>query len=127
MFIINQENWEIVKKTNIIGSNNKNKVDLVIKDDLIIVYAIRPLSSILGSFRVISKMIKKEVNFSGGLFPYQLKMDPIEILKEPLDIKSIVDKLEFIKRKDKWNTYLFGVKGIRELSKTDYETITNAF
>ena len=127
MFIINQENWEVVKKTNIIGSNNRNKVDLINKDDLIIVYAIRPLSSILGSFRVISKKIEKKVNFSGGSFPYQLKMDPIEILKEPIDIKSIADKLEFIKRKDKWNTYLFGVKGIRELSKKDYDTIINFF
>ena len=127
MFIINQENWEVVKKRNIIGSNNKNKVDLIKKDDLIIIYAIRPLSSILGSFKIISKTIEKKVNFTGGSYPYQLKMDPIEILKDPIEIKSIVDNLEFIKRKDKWNTYLFGVRGIRELSKKDYDTIINFF
>jgi len=57
MFIINQENWKVVKKTNIIGSNNKNKIDLIQKDDLIIIYAIRPLSSILGSYKIITKSI----------------------------------------------------------------------
>jgi predicted RNA-binding protein len=127
MFIINQENWEVVKKTNVIGSNNKNKVDLIQKDDLIIIYAIRPLSSILGAYKVITKKNEKKVNFSGGSYPYQLKLEPIEILKEPIGIISIVDKLDFIKRKDKWHTYLFGVKGIRKLSKKDYDKIINSF
>ncbi|MBA7524163.1 hypothetical protein ES705_16300 [subsurface metagenome] len=127
MFIINKENWEVVKKTNIIGSNRKNKVGLINKDDLVIVYSIRPLSSIMGSFKVKSRNNEKKSIFSGGLYPYRLNLEPINILKEPIKMKSLVDKLNFIKRKEKWHTYLFGVKGIRELSKLDYETITNAF
>lgn len=31
MFVINEENWKIVKKTNIIGSNYKNKIELIKK------------------------------------------------------------------------------------------------
>ena len=127
MFIINKENWEVVKKTNIIGSNRKNKVGLIIKDDLVIIYSIRPLSSIMGSFKVKSRNSEKKTIFSGGLYPYRLNLEPINILKEPIKIKSLVDKLSFIKRKEKWHSYLFGVKGIRELSKRDYEAITNAF
>ncbi len=127
MFIINKENWEVVKKSNIIGSNRKNKVGLIKKDDLVIMYSIRPLSSIMGSFKVKSRNSEKRPIFSGGLYPYRLNLEPINILKGPIKIKSLVNKLSFIKRKETWQTYLFGVKGIRELSKIDYETITNAF
>ena len=123
MFIINKENWEVVKKTNIIGSNRRNKVGLISKDDLVIVYSIRPLSSIMGSFKVKSRNSEKKTIFSGGLYPYRLNLEPINILKEPIKMKSLIDKLNFIKRKEKWHTYLFGVKGIRELSKKDYDTI----
>ncbi len=127
MFIINKENWEVVKKTNIIGSNRKKKVGLINKDDLVIVYSIRPLSSIMGSFKVKSRNTEKKTIFSGGLYPYRLNLEPIIILKKPIKLKSLIDKLYFIKRKEKWHIYLFGVKGIRELSKIDYNTIINAF
>lgn len=127
MFIINQENWEVVRNMNIIGSNRKGRVELINKGDMIIVYSIRPLSSIMGLFKVRSRKTENKKIFSGEIYPFRISLDPIYILEKPLKFKKLVGKLEFIKNKDRWNMYLFGVQGIRKLSKNDYNTIINAF
>ncbi|MBA7558038.1 hypothetical protein ES705_50827 [subsurface metagenome] len=94
---------------------------------MIIVYSIRPLSSIMGLFKVRSRKTENKKIFSGEIYPFRISLDPIYILEKPLKFKKLVGKLEFIKNKDRWNMYLFGVQGIRKLSKNDYNTIINAF
>ncbi len=123
LFIINKENWEVVKKTNIIGSNYEDKTDLINKDDIIVVYAIRPISSILATYKVVSKFKENKKIFMGNIYPYRLRMEPIKILKTPILFKELVNKFSFIENKNSWHSYLFGVKGVRELAQKDYDII----
>ncbi len=123
MFIINQENWEIVKKTNIVGSKYINKVKSITKNYIIVVYIIKPLCSIVGMFGVVENYTDSKSLFKGGLYPYRLKLTPIKVLKNPVNIKTLINRLIFIKNKKKWNGHFFGVKGVRKLVKKDFETI----
>lgn len=125
MFIINEKNWEVVKKTSVIGSNYKNKEQQIKKGDIIIIYNKRPISSIMGKFEVISNYVDRKNIFSGGTYPYRLKLNPIKILKNPIEIKPLIEKLDFIKNKKYWFAHLFGVKGLRKLSEKDFKTINN--
>ena len=125
LFIINSENWKVVKKTNIIGSNYENKTEPINKDDIIVVYAVRPISSILATYRVLSKFTENKNIFNKKIYPYRLKMEPIKILKTPVLFKDLVNKFSFIKNKDSWQSYLFGVRGVRELALKDYNIILN--
>jgi len=93
LFIINRENWEVVKKTSIIGSNYEDKTELINKDDIIVVYAIRPISSILSTYKVLSKFIENKKIFKGDIYPYRLRMEPIKILETPILFKKLVDKV----------------------------------
>lgn len=123
MFIINEQNWKIVIKENIIGSKNKNKIISIEKNDIVVIYVKSPLAAITGFFKVINNYNDNTRIFTGELYPYRLKLNPIKILKDPISIKSIINELSFIKNKTKWFTHFFGVKGVRKLSQNDYKVI----
>ena len=123
LFIINKENWEVVKQTNIIGSNYEDKTELINKDDIIVIYAIRPISSILATYKVVSKFTENKKIFIRDIYPYRLRMEPIKILETPILFKELVNKFSFIKNKNSWQSYLFGVRGVRELAQKDYYII----
>lgn len=125
MFIIDKNNWKIVKENKIIGTNYKDKAQLIKKDDLIIVYITR-LSLIAGSFRVITVFSDKKKKIEGGVYPYRMTLEPLKIPKKPIDIKSLINELNFIKNKSKWFFHLFGSRGLRKLSELDYNTIYQA-
>ncbi len=126
IFNVDQKNWEIIKKHNIIGSKYKIRLEKVNISDIIFVYVIRPLSSIIGKFSVISNCyLDRQIFFYGDFYSYRIDLKPIKLLKTPLNIKNIIHELDFIKNKEKWFTHFFGGRGIRELSKKDFETINN--
>ncbi len=122
MLIINRENWGVVKKKNIIGSRNE-KVKLIKKNDIILVYIIKPLCSIVGAFNVESYVYSKNILFKGGLYPHRLNLTPIKVLENPIDIKTLIQSLDFILNKIKWNGHFLGVRGVRKLSNKDFNTI----
>ena len=99
MFIINQENWEIVRSKNIIGSNNINKLKIIKENDYVVVYVKKPVSSLTGILKVISNYVDRKSLFKGGNYPYRLKLSPIKILDNPINIKTILNELNFIKIK----------------------------
>jgi len=125
MFIITQENWRIVKKTNIIGSKYKTKIDKIEKGDKIIVYIKTPHCKIKGFFEVLSKYQEDGRLFKGGIFGNRLKLKPTQILKKPIEFRSLINKLNFIKNKKRWYLHLYGVRGVLKLSKKDFEFILN--
>jgi len=125
MFIINNENWEIVKKTNIIGSNYKSKIDKINKGDRIIVYIKMPLCEVVGFFVVLSKYEESSNLFNNGVYAYRLKLKPIKKLEKPIDFRKLVNKMKFINNKSKWNLHLFGARGIKELSNVDFNLLFN--
>ena len=127
MFIVDQKNWEVIKKHNIIGSKYKVKLEKININDIVILYVIRPLSSIVGEFSVISNCyLDRNFIFFGDFYSYRIELKPIKILKNPIDIKDLINKLDFIKNKEHWFTHFFGVKGIRELSIIDFKIIDNS-
>jgi len=97
MIIINEVNWKVVKRTNIIGSNYKSRIDMINNDDIILVYVKRPISSIMGKFSVVANFVNHKHMFSGGIYTFRLELKPIKILKNPIKIMSLIDKLGFIK------------------------------
>ena len=123
LFIINKENWEMVKKTNIIGSNYEDKTKIITPNDILVVYAIKPMSSILATYKVISKFKENKKIFVGDIYPHRLRIEPIKILKTPILFKELIYKFSFIKNKNKWQLYLFGARGVRELAIKDYNII----
>lgn len=123
MFIINQENWKIVKETNVIGSNYEQKVKPIAMNDIIVVYVIRPISSIVGIFSVRRNYTDNKKLFLGGIYQYRLELINKINLEKPIKIKILISKLNFIKNKINWYTHFFGVKGVRKLSEKDYNII----
>jgi len=122
LFIINQKNWDIVKKTNIIGSKYGTKMSLIKKNDIIIIY-IKMLSSIAGEYKVILNYKDEKEHFHGDIYPFRLKLELIKILKNPISIRSLINRLEFIRNKKSWYTHLYGGWGIKQLSLKDYKII----
>jgi len=126
LFIINNENWEIVRKTNIIGSEYKSKINLVKEEDIIIIYIKSPYTSIVGIFKVILFYKDTKPIFHEKVYPYRLKLKPIKIAKKSVKIQSLLDDLNFIRNKKKWASNIYGGKGIIQLSLKDYNTINKA-
>jgi len=122
LLIINQKNWDIVKKTNIIGSKYGTKMNLIKKNDIIIIY-IKMLSLIVGEYNVILNYKDEKEHFHGEIYPFRLKLDPIKILKNPISIRSLINRLEFIRNKKSWYAHLYGGRGIKQLSSKDYKII----
>ena len=120
MFIINEENWEVVKNKNVIGTRHKYKYDKINIGDSIFIYIIRPLSALVGLFLVNSKFEDNKEIFGKIIFPFRLELNPIKILKKPAKFKVHINKISFIRNKAGWHRYLFGSKGIRELPEKDY-------
>ena len=124
LFIINQQNWEIVRKNNIIGTKYKKKESIIKKNDSIIIYVKFPSCWIVGEYKLILKYQDREKLFHGEIYPFRLNLEPIKILKHPIHFKSLINRLDFIRNKKKWFTHLFGNGGIKQLSIKDYETIS---
>ena len=123
LFIINKQNWEIVKKENILGTKYKKRANIIKKNDSVIIYVKIPISSIVGEYKVSSKYPDNEKLFQGEIYPFRYKLEPIKILKRPIKFKILINRLDFIRNKKSWGTHLFGNGGIKQLSIKDYETI----
>jgi predicted RNA-binding protein len=131
--IVDEGNWEIVKRKRIWGvsDRHKKKLEMVEEGDLMIFY-IKP-TRIGGIFKCISKpYVDREKIFDGEeLFPNRIKLEPIVMPESPLDFKPLIPKLKFIAKKrggkinKKWGAYLFG-KAIRPIPHVDYKTIESA-
>ena len=128
--IINRENWEIVKDKNIWGVSEKYKYmasEIKIGDKM--VFYITKEMIFEGIYEAVSEVYQgKNKIFESittdkiELFPYRIKIIPIKVAKEPVEIKALISNLEFITNKKTWYSYLFG-RAMRKLSKKDYEII----
>lgn len=134
--ITNSENWEVIRKENVWGvaDRHKNTISKVNLGDKLVIYGIQEKIGddrileprIYGIFEVISKVYRdaKKIFKSrrGELYPNRVKIKPIKIPDNPIEFKPIIEKLEFIKNKKKWNTHLFG-RAMREIPEKDFKTI----
>lgn len=141
--ISNHENWEILKKNNIWGVSHRNltaiaKINI---GDLILVYVsskykdkkvISPVV-ITGSYETISsvyeditKIFLTQERKPEEVFPFRIKLKPLNIFREPVEFKPLIPKLNFIKNKRMWNGHIRG-KGIREIPEEDYNLVIKSY
>ena len=104
IFIINQENWEIIHRESIMGVSGRwgkwiySKLQI---GDKCVIY-IKGISCIAGIYKI--KTLKKEVSvkWNTGTYGDIFKIDPVIIPKSPVPINNYIEKLNFVKNKKKW-------------------------
>ncbi|MEJ2252551.1 MAG: hypothetical protein P8Y97_23180 [Candidatus Lokiarchaeota archaeon] len=121
IFIINPKAWEIIKKEELIGTYRKDIYDKIRRKDKILIY-VTEISEIDALYEVEDK-IKLDKKVPKLNSPYLLKISLIKYFEKKPDFKKIIQKLDFIKNKEKWYSHLAGVKGIKELSLKDFTAI----
>lgn len=122
MFLVDIKNWKIVETKNIVGTENASTFQIIKPKDKILIYIIR-LSEIRALYEVVSTFVDSKRLFSGRIYPYRVELKLIKKFEEKVNFKDIISKLDFIKNKQKWHGYLFGIRGIRKLSLKDFNTI----
>ena len=137
--ITTEENWKVIKEKNIWGvsQRHKNTIAKVKPGDKCLIYVMSTRKNkevippkIVGAYEVISEvfedrsMIFKSPPGKSEIYPYRIKLKPIKIFEKPLDFKSLIPELKFIKNKKRWTGHIQG-KAMREIPKEDYESIMN--
>lgn len=124
--VTNEENWRIVKEKLIWGVPERRKavVEQVKPGDLLVFY-VRP-KRIGGIFKAVSESFKDEERIFTPIkgeerFPYRVRLESVNVPKEPIDFKELIPKLSFTKDKRFWTIMLR--RGMFRVSKDDYEVI----
>jgi len=135
--ITNEENWKVIKEKNIWGvpHRHKNTIAKVKPDDKCLIYVMSTKRNkdiipprIVAAYEVISEVFEDQSRIFKSLpgrnevFPYRVKLKPIKIFRKPIDFKSLIPELKFIKNKRKWTGHIQG-KAMREIPKEDYDLI----
>jgi len=136
--ITTEENWNVIKRNNIWGvpERHKNTIAKVKPGDKLLIYLKqeRDKEKIVESRIVAAYEAKSEVfkdskrifktpeGMGNESFPLRIKLKPVKIFSKPVDFKSLIPKLKFIKNKQKWTGHLMG-KAMREIPEEDYNLI----
>ena len=136
--ITTEENWNVIKQKNVWGVQEKHRntigkvkigdkcliyVILTKKDDEIIPPRIMAAYEITSEVFVDrSRIFKPPARNKSETFPLRIKLKPIKIFEKPVDFKSLIPKLRFIKNKQKWTGHIQG-KAMREIPEEDYNLI----
>jgi len=132
LYVIDRENWEIVKKERVLGvpPRNKKTIQRVKPGDQVVVYIKQEITKegiigpdVGGVFKVASEPYRETKRvFRRVTLPYRVKLEPVVVPERPKDFKPLIRKLEFIKRKKRWSGYLAG-RMIREIPEGDCKKI----
>ena len=135
--ITNEENWKIVKEKNIWGvpERHKNTIAKVKPGDKLLIYlkqerdkdkvvepgivAVYDTSEV---FKDGKKIFKSPPGMGNEIFPLRIKLKPVKIFSTPIDFKSLIPRLKFIKNKQKWVGHIQG-KAMREIPEKDFRLI----
>jgi len=119
---VTEENWQVIKEANVYGAPEsqtpRSACNLIKPGDIVIFYVKKKGSKNLGgkfvgAFRVASDWYREdkpmwpdEVREDRVKYPWKVRLEPIKL--GIADFKSLVPKLEFIKRKERPSAYLVG-------------------
>ena len=135
--ITNEENWQIIKKSNVWGVSKRWKKNLMQtkSGDHLLFYVMQTKkdreivpSRIAGIFEAVSEpYTDKEKLFKAHrgneIYPYRIKINPIKIAEKIINFKELVPKLTFIKNKKAWP---FSLRtAMRTIPEKDYQLIKN--
>ena len=136
--ITTEENWKVIKERNVWGvpERHKNTIAKVKPGDKLLIYikqerdkdkVIEPrivavYEAISEVFKDNKRIFKSPPDMGNEVFPLRIKLKPVKIFSTPVDFKSLIPKLKFIKNKQKWTGHLMG-KAMREIPEEDYNLI----
>ena len=128
--ITTRENWEVVRRNNIWGVEERHRkvISRVNVGDKLVFYVKQEVHGkeklppmIVGIYEVLSKPYRDDTKiFKDRLYPWRIKIKPIKIGE--VEFKPLIPKLKFIKNKDGWTGYLMG-KAMREIPEEDYNLL----
>jgi predicted RNA-binding protein len=76
-------------------------------------------------FKDSTRIFKTPEGMGNEAFPLRIKLKPVKIFSTPVDFKSLIPRLKFIKNKQKWTGHLMG-RAMREIPEEDYKLIINS-
>jgi predicted RNA-binding protein len=129
--VTNKENWGIVAKQRIWGVPKRNRrlLESVKPGDTFVFY-VKP-RRLRGIFKVISDpFISKEKIFGTTgfaeeeTFPYRVMLEPVLILKKPIDFAELIPVLTFIRNKKRWTGHIR--RALQKIPKGDYKKIQSS-
>lgn len=121
LFVTNKFNLTIVLNKEIYGFNKRNIkfYDKIRNGDFIVLYLIP--KRIVGFFEISNKKLDSNISFEDGVFPFQIKLSKIKILKEPHVLsKDIIKGISVFQNKKHWGGVLMGKSGVK-ITKEDYD------
>jgi len=135
--ITTEENWNVVKKKNIWGvaERHRNTIARVKPGDKCLIYVMSTKKNseiipprIVAAYEVASEVFKDSTRIfksppnKSEIYPLRIRLKPIKVFLTPIDFKSLIPKLKFIKNKQKWVGHIQG-KAMREIPEEDYNLI----
>ena len=138
--ITTEENWNVVKKKSIWGvaERHQNTIAKVKPGDKCLVYVMSTKKDgeiipprIIAAYEVASKVFKDSTRIfksppnKSEIYPLRTRLKPIKIFSTPVDFKSLIPKLKFIKNKQKWVGHIQG-KAMREIPEEDFKLIMSS-
>jgi predicted RNA-binding protein len=139
ILLTSKENWDIINKKNIWGVSKRNikTIERMKIGDKCLIYIRRQMidkividPKIVAEYQIVSEVYQDQTKifkspFRFGLneiFPYRIKIKKINDFQTPIDFKSLVPSLSFIKNKTIWSSHLQGCP-MKEISESDYDII----
>jgi predicted RNA-binding protein len=135
------ENWQIINQKNVWGvpERHKNTIAKVKSGDKLLIYLkqerdkdkiIEPrivavYEAVSEVFKDSKRIFKSPPGMGNETFPLRIKLKPVKIFSTPVDFKSLIPKLKFIKNKKKWTGHLMG-KAMREIPEEDFKHIMDS-
>jgi predicted RNA-binding protein len=140
LYITNPDNWEVTKKTNILGASKRfaNALSRVKIGDKCLIYVMGSSrggeivhSKVVGEYSVASevvydsnKIFKSPTYSPSEPFSLRLKLEPLNEFRNPVDFKPLVAQLAFITNKQRYGLHLKG-RVVVKIPENDYNLITS--
>jgi len=127
--VTNEENWEVVRKRQVWGvpeRRGRKVIEAVRPGDYLIFYV--KSKRIGGIFEAVSEAFESsERIFSWGefgreeIFPFRVKLRPVVVADEPIEIGELIGKLSFTKGLRRWSVRLR--RAMLRVSARDFKLI----
>ncbi len=108
LFITDPDNWEVIRKENIMGINERFGRKLIKKiqaKDKCVFYVTKN-TGFKGVFEIITKNVNRKIKWNKGTYKYLIGLNPLFIPDNPVRINNILDNLKFIKNKEYYGLQL---------------------
>ena len=122
LFMTSENNWKIILKEYIMGLGRRwgtNLFQRLRTGDNCIIYITR-ISVFSGAFKIISKDLNNKIKWNNGDHKFLFRLEPLIIPKTPIPVKAHINKLKFIKNRNKWFIHF---RAPKQISDEDFEYI----